>query len=68
MTKLTKEQQETIDKINSMSHENMCALWRFATPGHPYFDTTLPYAEVFEKRLFEHFGGFTPEISKSIGW
>ena len=68
MEKLTKEQQKEIDKINSMDHESMCSLWRFAAIGHSYFDKTKPYYEVFRKRLFDHFGGFTPVISKSIGW
>ena len=34
---------------------------------HPYFDRTLPYYEVFKKR-FDELGGFTPEISKSLGF
>jgi hypothetical protein len=51
-----------------MEHYEMCMLWRFAPSGHPYFDKTLPYAEIFKERLFKHFGGFTPEISKSLGW
>lgn len=63
-----KMEQETIDKINTMEHLDMCALWRQAPAGHPYFDTTKPYHKVFRKRLFDHFGGFTPKISKSIGW
>lgn len=62
----TKEQREIIDKINQMSHYDMCSLWRFAVSGHPYFDSTLPYYEVFKKRL-DGFGGFTPEISKQLG-
>ena len=66
--KLTKEQKVEIDKINSMEHESMCRLWRFAPSEHEWFDKTKPYSEIFRKRLFEHFGGFTPEISKSIGW
>lgn len=60
--------QEIIDKINNMSHVEMCRLWRFAPSGHLYFDTTLPYHEVFRKRLYDNFGGFTPEISKMIGF
>ena len=68
MKKLTKEQQQQIDTINSMDHTSMCRLWRFAPCGHQFFDTTKPYHEIFKKRLFDHFGGFTPEISKSIGW
>ena len=61
------EIQAEIDKINAMGHYEMCSLWRFAPPGHPYFDNTLPYHEVFKERLFKHFGGFTPEISKQLG-
>jgi len=56
----------TIAEINAMSHFDMCSLWRFAPSGHPWFDTSLPYAEVFRARLFGHFGGFTPEISKAL--
>ena len=67
MEELTLAQQETIDTINKMEHIEMCSLWRFSAPGHPYFDSTLPYSKVFKKRLFEHFGGFTSEISKSLG-
>ncbi len=65
---LTPEQQRVIDQINAMSHFDMCKLWRHAPVGHAYLDSTTPYAEVFQKRLFEHFGGFTPEISKAVGW
>lgn len=65
---LTKEQQEIMDTINKMEHIEMCRLWRFAKPGHPYFDRSLPYAKVFEYRLFGVLRGFTPEISKAIGW
>jgi hypothetical protein len=58
--------QQHLDDISSMSHFDMCHLWRFAPPGHPYFDSSLPYAEVFKERLFTHFKGFTPEISKAL--
>jgi len=67
MTDLTEEQLSIIDQINNMSHFEMCRLWRFAPPGHEYFDKTKHYYAVFRDRLFEHFGGFTPEISKSLG-
>ncbi len=67
MATLTEEQQE-INTINSMDHESMCKMWRNAPSGHKYFDKTKPYSEIFRKRLFDHFGGFTPAISKSIGW
>jgi hypothetical protein len=49
-----------------MNHFEMCYLWRHAPAGHLYFDKRLPYHEVFWERLFNHFGGFTPEISKSL--
>lgn len=59
--------EKTIADINNLSHYNMCYLWRFASPGHEYFDGSLPFYKVFKKR-FDEFGGFTPEISKSLGW
>ena len=62
----TPEVQAIIEKINQMGHYEMCSLWRFAPSGHPYFDKTLPYSEIYRKRLFGHFGGFTPEISKRL--
>lgn len=58
--------QVEIDKINSMSHYELCERWRFAPAGDPWFDATLPYYEHFRIRLFKHFGGFTPEISKQL--
>ena len=61
---MTREQQDIIAKINKMNHEEMCNLWRSAPFGHPYFNGDLPYYKVFAKRLFDHFGGFSPTISK----
>lgn len=55
-----------IGKIKNMDHYEMCKLWRFSEPGHPYFDSALPYYKVFEDRLFKHFNGFTTEISKEL--
>jgi len=62
---MTDEEQKTIDTINQMSQREMASLWRFAPSGHPYFDKTKLFFEVFEKR-FKELGGFTPEISKSL--
>lgn len=59
---------EHIAKINAMSHEEMARLWRFTPAGHPYMDSRLPFWDYFRSRFFDHFGGFTPEISKRIGW
>ena len=63
----TPEQQEIINKINNMGHYEMCSLWRYAPSGHPYFDKRLPYAKIFKERLFKHYGGITPGISKLLG-
>ena len=62
---MTNTQQEEIDKINKMPRSEMAHLWRHAPAGHPYFDITLPYWNVFNKR-FKELGGFTPSISKTI--
>jgi len=61
------EHQVVFNRINAMGREEMCRLWRFAPSGHPYFDTEKPYYEVFKAR-FDKLGGFSPEISKRIGW
>lgn len=53
-------------EIDNMSHYEMCGIWRFAPPGNPY--TSGEVGQYFKDRLFKHFGGFTPEISKSLGW
>ena len=63
---MTIEQAAIIGRINQMTHHEMCQLWRFAEAGHPYFDRRLPFYEVFQARLFDHFGGFTPAISKAL--
>ena len=64
---LSEEDREEIDTINQMDRIEMCWLWRFAPSGHKYFDMTKPFFEVFDKR-FKELGGFSPEISKLIGW
>ena len=56
-----------IEDINKLSQEEMARLIRFAPVGHIYFDTSKPYHAVFKKR-FKDLGGFTPKISKKIGW
>ena len=64
---MTKAENEEIEKIHQMSQLEMARLWRFAPSGHPYFDTTKPFWNVFKNR-FDDLGGFTPVISKAIGW
>lgn len=64
LQELTKAKED----IDKMSQIDMAKLWRFAPSGHPYFDCRNK--EVFEyfKKKFEEKGGFTPAISKAIGW
>jgi hypothetical protein len=54
-------------KIDAMSQEDMCRLWRFSPPGNPIFDSTGPLYAYFDAK-FKALGGFTPGISKRIGW
>ena len=56
-----------IEDINKLSQKEMARLVRFAPLGHIYFDSSKPYHAVFKER-FKNLGGFTPEISKKIGW
>jgi len=63
---MTDEETKMIEKINRMSQMEMASLWRHAPSGHPYFDDTKPFFEIFAKR-FKKLGGFTPAISKAIG-
>ena len=58
------EIEEWKKKIDGMSQEDMARLWRFAPSGHPVFVTGSDLFEYFQSR----FKGFTPEISKKIGW
>lgn len=55
------------EKVLIMSHEQMARLWRFALPGHKYFNKENPISKVFLRR-FLNLGGMTPEMSKKIGW
>lgn len=61
---LTPEERAEID---ALSRIEMARLWRFAPAGHRYFVSGTPLNEYF-KRRFEGLGGFSPEISKQIGW
>jgi hypothetical protein len=55
-------------EVDALTHEQMCRLWRFGGGNPKYFDRTEPISGYFKDRLFKHFDGFTPEISKKIGW
>jgi hypothetical protein len=56
------------EEIDSLTHEQMCSHWRFGTGKPEWFDSRCKESEYFKDRLFIHFGGFNPNISKKIGW
>lgn len=60
---MTDEQKARID---AMSREEMARLWRFAPAGDPLFQGEA--GQYFKKVFFEERGGFSPQISKSLGW
>jgi len=64
---MDKINQIEVDKINKMTRVEMARLWRFAESGHKYFDSSKPYYVIFKTR-FSELGGFSPEISKEIGF
>lgn len=58
-----------LKRIEEMDHETMCRLWRFGEGDKPILmRNDLPTGEAFKNRLFNHFGGFSPQISKLIGF
>ena len=59
---MTDEQKNRID---SMSQYEMCSKWRNAPSGEPLLqgDTGDYFSKVMKEK-----GGFTPAISKDIGW
>lgn len=60
---MTEEQKEQID---AMSHRALCSLWRFGEPENLFLQGEA--GEYVKHRLFTELGGFTPAVSKSIGW
>jgi hypothetical protein len=62
-----KEIADHMEQIENMTHSEMASLWRFAPAGHPYFVRESQLYTAFKKR-FDGFGGFTPAVSKEIGW
>jgi hypothetical protein len=59
---MTPEQKADID---GMSQIDMARLVRFAEAGHPYF---VNHTDEVQEYFASKFNGFTPEISKAIGW
>jgi len=67
----------TIEEVNEASHEQICRWWRFlgspgkSAVGRKDFNEVLEREAKVMDRIAERLkelGGFTPEISKSIGW
>lgn len=54
------------NEIDKMSHEEMSKIWRFSSSSNKYLQGEV--GEYFKDRLFNHFGGFNPSLSKKIGW
>lgn len=51
--------------IDAMTRQEMAAHWRFAPSGDPMLQGS---ACTYFKDRFDRLGGFSPTISKSIGW
>ena len=71
MKQYTQEEINTsLEEISKMDHITMARIWRFTPSGEEsiYFRSDLPTGEAFKDRLFNHFGGFNPNISKQLGW
>ena len=67
----------TIDEVNSADHTQICKWARFLDSpgifaiGRDDFDEILEREVAIMNRVCERlkeFGGFTPEISKALGW
>ncbi len=67
----------TIEEVNAATHYQICKWWRFLggpglnSIGKPNFQEVLEREAAVMNRIGERlkeFGGFTPEISKSLGW
>ena len=62
------EISEAKKNIDHMSRLEMARIWRFST-GHEYLDRSNgDLADYFQNRFFNDLKGFSPEISKQLGW
>lgn len=65
--KMTDERRaELKKKIDEMAQYELCAYWRFSPSGDEIFTDEI-LGNYFRDVLKEK-GGFTPAISKSLGW
>lgn len=70
----------TLEEVNAASHERICSWVRFLpSPGssaigkgdYEAFRKRMEAEKVIMDRICQrlaHLGGFTPQISKAIGW
>ena len=58
---------EHLKTIAEMTQRQACSLWRFGKSGHPYLGGDEVLTAAFDAR-FKELGGFTPEISKALGF
>ena len=54
-------------EIDAMSQMEMARHWRFDRSGSRYFGRSKEVGDYFQK-IFQEKGGFTPTISKTLGW
>lgn len=54
-------------EIDKMSQYEMARFIRFAPIGHVIFRKDHPLSDYFGEQ-FQELGGWTPEISKELGW
>jgi len=67
MTQLLDEQgYRLLKEIETMTRLDMARLIRFAPSGHPIFSDTYLYERFMQR--FELLGGWSPGLSKTIGW
>lgn len=59
------EFNEAKNIIDNMSHLALCHHWRFAPSGDLLLQGEI--GKYFKQKL-DAAGGFTPEISKQLGW
>lgn len=67
----------SIEEVNKANRYDICRWWRFlpspgfAQAGHPNFEEVCAQEKAIMDRISERFkelDGFTPEISKALGW
>jgi len=67
MLELTLEElDQHMNKIKTLTHDELARIWRFASSEHPYLQNRNLFL-LFKKR-FDNFGGMTVSMSKKLDW